>query len=153
MLCWYFVILLREQQREQLVLNIPIYYALQNISAFIYIYLNFLHLPLLKYDWDIDIGHEIETQWNEFLKDLLALTAVSVRHHVLCCTQMTVELHGFCDSSDQAHCAVVFVRVACSHRVSATLWMGNCQLAPMKNFSITRLELLSYLLISNAVGC
>ena len=34
-------------------------------------------------------------QWNEFLKDLLALRAASVSRHVLCCTQKNVELHDF----------------------------------------------------------
>ena len=81
-------------------------------------------------------------QWNLFLKDLLASRAVFVRRHVLCCTQRNVELH--CDSSAQACCAVVFVRVICSHGVSVTLWTGKCRYALMKNFSIARLELLVY---------
>ena len=94
-----------------------------------------------KYEWDTDIDHDITMQWNEFLKNLLALRTVSLRRHVLCCTQRNVELHGFCDSSDQAYCAVVFVRVMCSHGASVTLWMGKCRLPSMKNFPIARLEL------------
>ena len=87
-------------------------------------------------------------QWNEFLKDLLALRAVCVRRNVLCCTQRNVELHGFCDSFGQSYCAVVFVRVMCSH---VTLWAGKCRPALMKNFSIARLELLSCLLLSKLI--
>ena len=40
----------------------------------------------------------------------------------------------------------MFVRVICSHGISANLWEGECGLAPMKNFSIAPLELLSCLL-------
>ena len=39
-----------------------------------------------KYEWDTDIDHDITMQWNEFLKNLLALRTVSLRRHVLCCT-------------------------------------------------------------------
>ena len=85
------------------------------------------------------------------MKDLLALRAVSVSRHVLCCTQKNVELHAFRDSSGQAYCAVVFVRVKCSHGVSVSLRAGKCGLAPMKNFSIARLELLSCLFLSKLV--
>ena len=112
----------------------------------------FKELCINKYEWDTDIDHDIKVQWNEFLKDLLALRAVSVRHYVLCCTQRNVELHDFCDSSGQAYCAVVFVRVMCSHGVSVTLWAGKCRLAPMKNFSIARLELVSCLLLSKLIA-
>ena len=74
-----------------------------------------------------------------------------MRRHVFCCTQRNVELHDFCDSSGQAYCAVVFVRVMCSHGASVTLWARKCRLAPMKNFSIARLELLSCLLLSKLI--
>ena len=90
-------------------------------------------------------------QLNEILKDLLALRAVSVKRQVLCCTQRNVELYDFCDSSGQAYCAVVFVRVMCSHGVSVTFWAGKCRLAPMKNFSIARLDLFSCLLLSELI--
>ena len=85
------------------------------------------------------------------LKDLLELRAISVKRHVLCCTQRNVELPGFCDSSGQTYGAVVYVRVMCSHGVSITLWAGKCRLAPMKNFLMARLELLSCLLLSKFI--
>ena len=115
----------------------------------------FKELCINKYECDTHIDHDIKMQWNEFLKDLLALRTVSVRCHVLCCTQRNVELHGFCDGLGQAYCAVVFVRVMCSHGASVTFWEGKCRLTPMKNFSIACLELLSCLLLSKLIknGC
>ena len=87
----------------------------------------FKELCIKNYEWDTDIDHDIEMQWNELLKDLLALRTISVRCHVLCCTQRYVESHGFCDSSGQAYCAVVFVRVMYSHGVSVTVWEEKCR--------------------------
>lgn len=54
------------------------------------------------------------------LVNLLILRAVSLRRHVLCCTQSD-EFHGVCDSSGQVYYAVVFVRVMCSQEMSVSL--------------------------------
>ena len=56
------------------------------------------------------------------------------------------EIHGLCDSSAQAYCAVVYVRVACSQAVKVNLWAGKCRVAPMEDLSIPRLELLACVL-------
>ena len=61
------------------------------------------------------------------------------------------EIHGLCDSSAQAYCAVVYVRVACSQAVKVNLWAGKCRVAPMKDLSIPRLELLACVLLSKLV--
>ena len=66
---------------------------------------------------------------------------------VLCCTQSDVEPHGFGDSPSQAFCALVFVRVMCSHDVSVNLYARKCRLAPMRNFSIACVELLFCLVL------
>ena len=62
-----------------------------------------------------------------------------------------IEIHGFCDSSTQLSCAVVYVRVVCSHGVEVNLWAGKCRVAPMKDLSIPRLELLACVLLSKLV--
>ena len=43
----------------------------------------FKELCINKYEWDTDIDHDIKVQWKEFLKDLLALRAVSMRRTLL----------------------------------------------------------------------
>ena len=62
-----------------------------------------------------------------------------------------IEIHGFCDSSAQAYCEVVYVRVVCNHGVELNLWAGKCRVAPMKDLSIPRLELLACVLLSKLV--
>ena len=69
------------------------------------------------------------------------------RCYLLCCTQSDVELHGFSDSPSQAFCALVFVRVMCSHDEFVNLYARKCRLAPMRNFSIACVELLFCLVL------
>ena len=62
-----------------------------------------------------------------------------------------IEFHGFCNSFAQAYYAVVYVRVVCSHGVKVNFWTGKCRVAPMKDISIPRLELLACVLLSKLV--
>ena len=44
--------------------------------------------------------------------------------------------------------ACVFVRISCEHGSSVRLWTSTCRLAPVKELSIPRLELMTCLLLS-----
>ena len=68
----------------------------------------FKELRINKYEWDTDYDHDIKGQLNKFLEDLLTYFAVP---------RGMSNFHGFSDSSGQEYCAVIFVRVMCSHRV------------------------------------
>ena len=74
----------------------------------------------LKFEWDTNIDADIVIYGNNILKDL-NMSTVSVNRQVLCCERSFVQLDGFCDSSEKAYCAVVYVRVLCSHEVKVTL--------------------------------
>ena len=64
------------------------------------------------------------------------------------CEVRDVELHRFSDSSGKVYGACVFVRVSCEHGGSVKLWASKCRLAPVKELSIPRLELMACLLLS-----
>ena len=44
--------------------------------------------------------------------------------------------------------ACVFFRISCEHGSSVRLWTSTCRLAPVKELSILRLELMACLLLS-----
>ena len=65
---------------------------------------------------------------------------------------MLVQLHGFCDSSELAYCAVIYIRKQTSSGVNVMLVTSKTKVAPLKKLSIPRLELLSCLLLSELVA-
>ena len=76
----------------------------------------------------------------QYIKGLKHVSSVSVNRQMLCCERIFVQLNDFCDSSEKAYCAIVYVRVLCSHGVKVTLWSA-------KGHSIPRLELMACVLL------
>ena len=64
---------------------------------------------------------------------------------------VSLELHGFCDSSNVAHAAAVYVRLVTSVRVVVNLLSAKSKVAPLKAVKIPRLELFACLLLSKLV--
>ena len=119
----------------------------------------YYHLLFYKQNWflrnyiltsmigTVTTDHDIKMQWNELLKDLLRLceTSCTLPYPEGCWT------HGFCHSCGQSYCSVVFVRTMFSYGMSVNLRVGYCLFTFMRNFSIARLELLSFLLLSKLI--
>ena len=59
-----------------------------------------------------------------------------------------VNLHGFCDSSNEAYCAVVYVQAEVPDGYISRIISGKTKVAPAKGLTIPRLELLSCLLLA-----
>ena len=64
---------------------------------------------------------------------------------------MSLELHGFCDNSNVAYAAAVYVRVVTSVGVVGNLLNAESKVAPLKAVTLPRLELLACLLLSKLV--
>ena len=71
-----------------------------------------------------------------------------VNRRVLSDDLMSVELHGFCDSSISAYGAAIYVRIVTKSDILSQLWTAKSRIASMKENNIPRLELLSCLLLS-----
>ena len=114
--------------------------------------LMFQRVCIAKFSWDSLLSTECRELWDKFLFELNFLENVSIKRHILCnCAKRVIEINGFCDSYAQAYCRVVYVRVVCSHDVEVNLWAGKCRVAPVKDVSIPRLELLDCVLLSKLV--
>ena len=64
---------------------------------------------------------------------------------------VSLELHGFCDSSNVAFAAAVYVRVVTSVGMVVNLLSAKSKVAPLKAVTIPRLELLACLSLSKLV--
>ena len=108
-----------------------------------------------KMDWDDVIPKEIALIWNKFVEELKNLK--EVRHSRFMFTHnfhsgMHVELHGFCDSSKELYCAVVYLRLVCNGSVHVRFLASKTKVAPLKSLTIPRLELLGCLLLSKLIN-
>ena len=72
-------------------------------------------------------------------------------HGNLC--QCWTQLHGFCDASEDAYAAVVYLRVQHPDgTVDASIVMSKTRVAPLKRLTITCVELSGALLLSQVVA-
>ena len=65
---------------------------------------------------------------------------------------LSIELHGFCDSSLRAYGSLVYLRVLILNGCFVSLLSGKTKVAPMKGFSIPRLELLGCVLLTKLMN-
>ena len=96
---------------------------------------------------DVDASHLRK----QYIKGLKHVSSVPVNRQMLCCERIFVQLDGFCDSSEKAYCAIVYVRVLCSHGVKVTLWSGRSRVASAKGHSMPRLELMACALLGRLI--
>ena len=106
-----------------------------------------------KIDWDELINDtNLNNKWSKFLLDLGIMRLLNAPRHVLCCEERGLEIYGFCDSSGKGYGACAFVRAVCEHGITVKFWTSKCRLAPVKEISIPRLELLACFLLSKLIA-
>ena len=67
--------------------------------------------------------------------------------------RQSIQLHGFCDASQQAYAAVVYIRTMYSdHSPTCILVTAKTKVAPVKQLSIPRLELCGATLLSQLMS-
>ena len=101
-------------------------------------------LCLLGLDWDDPIPNSHLTKWNAWLHKLPELEKVSIPR----CIQpkkrnvTQSELHTFCDASEEAFAAVVYLRsIYDDDDIRCSFLMAKTKVAPKRALSVARLEL------------
>jgi len=104
-----------------------------------------------KVGWDERLPEEVIGKFKKWHVEIKCLQDVQVARHVSdghCSSYKQVQLHTFCDASQNAYAAVVYLRTTddCGH-VSVQLLMAKSRLAPVKRLlTIPRMELLACLI-------
>ena len=107
-----------------------------------------------KLDWDEIIPEKIADVWTKFVEELKRLAEVRHSRFVLTShfsSGSRFELHGFCDSSKEVYCAVVYLRIVYQGAVHVCFLASKTKVAPLKTLTIPRLELLGCLLLSKLI--
>ncbi|XP_053699358.1 uncharacterized protein LOC128746331 [Sabethes cyaneus] len=112
----------------------------------------------LKCGWDEPLDETLQTIWKEYKQNLMALESLSVPRWIGFANDCSeIQLHGFCDASEVAYAACLYLRCTASDgTVSVRLITSKSRIAPLENLkakkkkvTIPRLELSSALLLSH----
>ncbi|GFU42294.1 integrase catalytic domain-containing protein [Trichonephila clavipes] len=102
----------------------------------------------LKLEWDENLPKDILNQVKKWLEQLPILASIKIPR----CLNLSfngikrLTLHVFCDASKKAYAACVFLRVEYEGNVFVKLIQAKARVAPLKDISIPRLELLACVL-------
>ena len=107
-----------------------------------------------KYKWDKHFSDDLARRWNCIIKELEQLNQIKVPRYYFQDIQEKPEkreLFGFCDSSERAYAAVVYVKVTLYERSAIALVTSKSCMAPLSRQTIHWLELLSRLIIARLI--
>ncbi|XP_075157757.1 uncharacterized protein LOC142231024 [Haematobia irritans] len=104
-----------------------------------------------RIDWDDEIKPTTLQRWKGFLSRYNEIDCIKIPRWVGYSPACDVEYHGFCDSSESAYAAAVYVRVAIEDQIFSNLLVAKTKVAPIKKLSIPRLELCGAVLLAELV--
>ena len=64
---------------------------------------------------------------------------------------LTISFHGFCDSSSQVYCGMVYIRIETTLGIRVSFLCAKIKVALLKKLSIPRLELLGCVLLNKVL--
>ncbi|XP_043657461.1 uncharacterized protein LOC122622884 [Drosophila teissieri] len=99
--------------------------------------------------WDEFLPAELRQRWHDFLRSHSSLHKVRVQRWVQFRPGAQVQIHGFCDASQKAYGAAIYVRIQYDGGISSSLLTSKTKVAPVKTVSLPRLELCGAVLLSD----
>ncbi|KAL5491930.1 hypothetical protein EMCRGX_G017306 [Ephydatia muelleri] len=105
-----------------------------------------------KLNWDEMLSGELLAKWNCLLSSLEKSQSLCIPrcyfNNFTSSTSCTCSLVGFCDASQKAYAAVIFLRMRMADQCVTRLVASKTRVAPLCTQTIPRLELLSALLLA-----
>ncbi|XP_031350458.1 uncharacterized protein LOC116176124 [Photinus pyralis] len=101
-----------------------------------------------KVSWDEKVTEEISSDFQRWLEEVHLLAQIKIPRWIHFSIRDSNELtmHVFCDASQNAYAAVVFLRGIFQGKVFIRLLAAKSRIAPLKKATIPRLELLAALI-------
>lgn len=103
----------------------------------------------IQLGWDESLPTQLHTEWTKWYAKIKHLNQLKIPRRILCDAPTRIELHGFCDASERAYGACLYIRstdLAGQHHTR--LLCAKSRVAPLKIISLPRLELCGALLLS-----
>lgn len=98
--------------------------------------------------WDDELPEHIHSQWTKIKSELPTLRELRIPRWIFTQKSASIEIHGFCDASELAYAAVIYVKATCIDQVNISLLSAKTKVAPIKKMTIPRLELCGAFLLA-----
>ena len=106
-----------------------------------------------KIEWDEILPESIQRSWVQFCEELKFLELLSIPRKVFLGGYSDIQIHGFCDASESAYGACIYIRCTDADNQPRTqLLCSKSRVAPVKKVSLPRLELCSAVLLSRLLN-
>ncbi|XP_076382083.1 uncharacterized protein LOC143260481 [Megalopta genalis] len=105
-------------------------------------------LGLLGTSWDESLPQDLHSEWELFHHQLASLNEISIPRLAIG-SKKGLELHGFCDASERAYGACIYLRSINERgQYIVRLLCANSRVAPLKKITLPRLELCGAVLLA-----
>ena len=108
----------------------------------------FQRLCRLGLPWHELIPEDMMNEWRSWKADLKNMKKFTIPRCVKPSSNPNMELVGFCDASKSAYAAVIYIRCSTNTAVNTNFVIAKSKVAPMKQQTIPRLELLGAVLLT-----
>ncbi|XP_036345831.1 uncharacterized protein LOC118755088 [Rhagoletis pomonella] len=102
-------------------------------------------------DWDETVSSTTLDRWQNFTQHYNEIDKVRIPRWVYFSPTDEIQIHGFCDASEKAYAASVYLRVKRDSKVFINLLLAKTRVAPVKTISLPRLELCGAVLLAEIV--
>ncbi|XP_036329773.1 uncharacterized protein LOC118741907 [Rhagoletis pomonella] len=98
--------------------------------------------------WDETVSSTTLDRWKNFKESYSYIEKIRIPRWVHFSPTTKVEVHGFCDASEKAYAACIYLRVEMDEKVAISLLLAKTKVAPVKTISLPRLELCGAVLLA-----
>jgi len=111
------------------------------------------HLWLRQISWDEELPQDLQETWKKLYRQLPVLNNTSLSRSVKIKGEIiTIQIHGFCDASERAFGACVYIRSSNARgNLHSQLLCSKSRVSPVKQVSIPRLELCGAQLLARLI--
>lgn len=97
-------------------------------------------------NWDYPVSSKLTSMWNQFVQELPLINQLKIPRWFGTFSTAQSELHGFCDASENAYCAAIYIRtpngIGNGFNFITHLVQAKTRVAPVsKKLTIPRMEL------------